>query len=458
MVFPVRDRAQEKPAESENEAPASEPPETRESFARALLAEFALAQEQERRPMERVEVPRGTLPTAVTPFTQRFGYEESLYETVRGFNQGWLQWGYLSEIDPVREIWADAAVNLYMSDIDGVAMDLKDPVGTSIITKWREIEHTVPDDEYKVLFKRAFASRWATDLGLTLRRKERSFKALDHAGMRELFGKLDPAPRIEQPEEIGVLQLGAIFAHRIKKQKDTFFMVDMWKYAPEQFGGGKSQLLLQILAATARFAGYKFDFRRDVVYADDHARLRRFLGDREVNACRGVDELDQFAYKRRSQHGEQKATIDVWKRNRKWGQLWGASGPSLWELDEFLRDIKVTHRIRIRTWDDEARIGTAEVFAKGGDKDEMTDTWGHFNMSFEYRAMPSVLYDAYKACVRYVEDYQRSPDHSALDKHLADKPEWLADLVNRDMSTLGTPEVPTSSESVKTEPGVGTDQ
>jgi len=390
-----------------------------------------------------IEADRGRLPPrlemgpprileSAVPFVQRYGYEVVLARARERFDQGWSSYGFLGDIFPTREWWTVAEAKAYLGKISSLQLDLDDVVGTSLFTKWRELEPSLPDDADKPLRMMEIADAVATKMGLTIRQKSKGFAALPREKMA--LG-IDPTRQIEQPENIGVLQLASLFGERARRSTDTFFVVDIWNWAPEQFGGGKSQLLLQLLAEVSAYLRHvldpppqPFDFRHDCVYSADHGRLRRFLGDRTPNVARGVDEMDQFAYKRTSQVGAQKATIAVWKRNRKWGQVWGGCSPSLWELDEFLREIKVTHRVRIREWDADKREGHAEVFAKGGPKNEATDEWGHFLMDFDFRSLPNEMYLAYKDLVAYVEDHP-SETKSALDAYLKAHPDHLADVV-----------------------------
>lgn len=258
------------------------------------------------------------------------------------------------------------------------------------------------------------------------------FRPWDSEAMR--FTTRSSAALVEKPEEIGVLQIARTFADRVQRQRDTFFVVDISMEAAEQFGGGKTHILIQLLQAASFYIPSVFDLRHDMTFGDDHARLRRHLQNHEQGACRGVDELDQFAYKRDTNKGANKATIAVWKRNRKWGQLWGGCTPSIWELDPFLRDIKITHRIRIKEWDDNRRRGYAELFTKGGYQDPEKDRWGRFNMGFDYGPISSPAYLAYKEIVTFVEDHYSTPTESSLDKFLRDNPDWLKDEIESVLS------------------------
>ena len=347
-------------------------------------------------------------------FINRMTFETDLLTTIYQIKSTYISWGYTSGYDYRTYYWFLAVARLFL-----MFLSSQGQTRPTLSMKWQAMESRVPFLERPMeMMELALAE--ANRLGLTLRSKQHAFKALPREKMQ--IG-LDPNRRIEEPETIGVLQLADLVARSAEKRRDVFMVIDTALNADISFGAGKSQLMLQVLDETYNRLGKKFDFRHDVVYAEDHVRFRKLLTDKTPLSPFGVDELDQFAYAREAMKGENKETMQDLKRTRKWGRpIVGCCG-SLWQLDPFLRDIKITHRIRIEYWDDENYRGRATVWRKGGFSVQPEDRWGKWPPEFpmEFSGIPAEAFQRYHQCALLAEE----SGSGGMDKFLAKNSRWL---------------------------------
>ncbi len=284
-----------------------------------------------------------------------------------------------------------------------------------------EIKTLTPELRNKLgLLKVGYAWNYTARTKLGLEAMKEPFKPYTTDDLKLLFTNKDNGT----PDQYGTNQVAGIIAESARKRRDCFMVIDVGSTGPFQYGAGKSQLMLQLIHQAYLLLGGIFNPAMDVVYSDDRVRFNRLLDDVEPLKPFGVDEFDPFCYKRNWSKTDNKEIVIKLTRTRKWGRpLIGCTG-SIWQLDQFLRDIKITHRIRIVDWDDEHLVGRAQIHRKGGFQKEEEDKWGMWLFSFDYYGIPSV---AYKQYVKLVLAAEKSSGETGLDRFLQNNPGFLAD-------------------------------
>lgn len=354
------------------------------------------------------------LPPRVQPwsvFTQRMTFETELLSDLDEIQKIFNRWGYRYAWDVHARFWFEFVADKYLGIVSS-----QSPQTPTLRQRWEAISPSI-EGWRRPLACLEMALTEARRLGLTLRMRDQAYHPLTRDAMLKL---IDPDRKLEEPEQIGILQIAAEISEAAKERRDCFVIIDV---SPRirQFGAGKSQLMMQVLAETNRMLGNGFDARWDVVYGEDHRRFRRLLGDTSPEHAFGVDELDQFAYSREAMKGANKETMQTLKQTRKWGRPIVACSASLWQLDPFLRDIKITHRFRIEEWDSKNRRGRATVWEKGGFADPPNDLWGRVPpvLTFEFVGLPSDSYKLYYECA-----ILSTREREGMDKYLKDHPSW----------------------------------
>ncbi len=383
--------------------------EVAESPQDRLRASSAVATEYAQRRLRGEGPPDVKSPTL---FLQRMTFETELLATIDQVKSIYIQWGYTFAYN-----WATYYWLYYVAEYFLRALSSQSEMSPTLYQRFKSREISVPffDRPMEML---EMSLREARHLGLTLRTARPAHAALPRDKMLAL---IDPSRQIEHPEQIGVLQIAADIAEAAKERRDCFIVIDV---SPRirQFGAGKSQLLVQILAEANAMLGNGFDARFDIVYGEDHKRFRRLLNETTPEHAFGVDELDQFAYAREAMKGSNKETMQTLKQTRKWGRPIVACSASLWQLDPFLRDIKITHRVRIEEWDGKKREGRATVFEKGGFPDPPNDLWGRFPpiIAFDFMGLPAASYRTYYECAILAS----KAGGEGMDKFLRENPSW----------------------------------
>jgi len=346
-----------------------------------------------------------------TLFLQRMDFETELLATINQVKTIFVQWAYTYAYKWETYYWAYYVGDYFLRILSSQGGGVK----PTLFERWRARELSVPFFERPMeMLEMALAE--AHRLGLTLRKGRPVEAPLPREKMLKL---IDPERRIENPETIGVLQLAADLAEFARDRVDCFVLIDVSPHI-RQFGAGKTQLLIQLVAETNAQLGHVFDVRHDIVYGEDHKRFRHLLNDTDPEHAFGVDELDQFAYSREAMKGANKETVQTLKQTRKWGRPVIGCSASLWQLDPFLRDVKITHRVRIEEWDRKARRGRAVVFEKGGFPEPPNDKWGRYPpvRAFEFEGLGPASYALTIECALLA---RRTGD---MDKYLREHPTW----------------------------------
>ncbi len=347
-----------------------------------------------------------------TTFIQRMDFETEILRMREQVRTLFIQWGY-DQLSWRKRYWLEQTLTEFLVTLSSQSIE-----APTLTQKWEAKKASVPWlDQPMAMLEMALAE--ANKLGLTLRKGRPIEAPLPRDKMLKL---IDPDRKIERPEAIGVLQLATDIAEAARDRVDCFVLIDV---SPRirQFGAGKTQLLMQVLAEVNSMLGKTFDVRHDVVYGEDHKRFRRLLSETEAEHAFGVDELDQFAYSREAMKGPNKETMQTLKQTRKWGRPIVGCSASLWQLDPFLRDVKITHRIRIEEWDRKSRRGRAVVFEKGGFPDPPNDMWGRIPpvRAFEFEGLGAKAYNLTVECALLA---RRAGD---MDKYLRENPSWPED-------------------------------
>ena len=256
-------------------------------------------------------------------------------------------------------------------------------------------------------------------------------------------------------EEAGVVQIAEIIANASRRLRLCVMCIDGSPYMESPYGGGKSQLLIQLLYWAYRELGAKacavckkflgcikeetcklcgaeltpvdFDLRKDIVFRKDRDRMLRMFRAYDRRLPWGIDELDQFYDRRSWARAENKAVVEALQMYRKAGSpVIGACG-SLWNLDERMRHKILTFRLEIQSWDDDAYRGKAALFRKWGPpawQDELQNQWGRWVMNIEFNGLTKPQFDLYNACnLKCMENEERGGMDTFLLKH----PTWGVD-------------------------------
>lgn len=275
----------------------------------------------------------------------------------------------------------------------------------------------------KGLVKIGYALNYMKRVKLGLREVVAPYKAVPTAAMGPLVrNALDDFGL--KPEEGGVVQIAEIVANASRRYRLCVFVIDGSPFMLSPYGGGKSQLLTQILYWSYQELDKTFDARQEIVYRKDTARMVRMFRAYDRHLPWGIDELDQFFDRREWAKPENKALVQAMQMYRKAGSpVIGACG-SIWNLDERMRHKILTYRLEITRWDDDNFAGEAALFQKWGPpayQKEEEDQWGKWLMNIAFKGLTKEQFDLYMGCnLKTLEN----EDRGGLDSYLERHPQW----------------------------------
>lgn len=305
---------------------------------------------------------------------------------------------------------------------------------TTVFDEYRELEDTV-EDLLDLPFKKVEKIGAAMQtVGMALKESEKPFEAVPAAKMAKLFRYGAELPSHSELEKYGILQVAAYWKENmIDLGLDIFCVVETPKKI-YPFGTGKTTLILQVAGAMATIMEDDFDPRRDVAYATDLPRIRRFFDDHERNQVRAIDEGKVVWGRRTAMTGGQKRDMALLSMTRKDEQAWLVAVSNIFRLDQDIFEEKATHVLRItdpgtstikRGW------GQAILYEKT-DCDEDKDQWGRrkFPIKWVDFGARSGIREVYRACDAYTKSHVRQiveDDISPLDQLLSEQPDWNLD-------------------------------
>ncbi len=260
--------------------------------------------------------------------------------------------------------------------------------------------------------------------GLLHRPGTKPFQAVPAEAMRLEVRKDLDAWQVP-PDEAGVVQVAELLVQAIAKKRLCVMIIDVDPFAGLAYGGGKSQLLTQILywAYELLELSVKFDPRKDMVYRQDRKRLSRMFRE-NLQIPWGVDEINQFFDKWNWGAKEDKGNTHEVAMYRKVGRpIVGACG-SIWELNERMRIQIVTHRLEITRWDEDLFTGEAQLFRKYGPpkyQNEEENKWGLEVFPIKFRGLTEDQFRLIDACANKTHEIE---DAMSLDDWLIKNPEW----------------------------------
>lgn len=242
-------------------------------------------------------------------------------------------------------------------------------------------------------------------------------------------------PYQERPDESGVADIAKRVVESILKRRLMLLIVDVDPYAGIAFGGGKSQLLLQIAYWSFYLQGIVFDPRHDEVFRADRKRFTRLIAlSHEVPIP--VDEINQFFDMWNWTDPRNQYLVHQVEMYRKVGRPILGACSQLWILNKRFREIIVTHRLSVTKWDDDAYQGEATLFEKYGPpaaQDEKENKWGREVQRIKFAGLTPRFFRFYSA----LADKTRDVDED-LDAWMQNNTSWLADHADQ------VPQAPTA--------------
>lgn len=148
-------------------------------------------------------------------------------------------------------------------------------------------------------------------------------------------------------------------------------------------GAGKTNLglwlayaIAQILQKAAEAAGlgdvFSFDVETDAIIRDDLKAFKIAVKDRRFGRIVFVDEAEWFFFNEWHAYKEVRALTPEFMSNRKEGRVWILLIPTIWKMQDFMRETRIQWRIRMET------RYTATIFVRSAARKNLPkkDVWG----------------------------------------------------------------------------------
>lgn len=160
---------------------------------------------------------------------------------------------------------------------------------------------------------------------------------------------------------------------------DVCFVVEQNTHQRQgSVGGGKSNLLLLILAKIAQEIGTTFWPPDDLVVKDDYRKFFRLLHRDRPYGMHGIDELFSFFNRQIWNSPLIKTTTHNFIHNRKDHKVWGGAIPTIW------RAVPTFHMDRVNILFRAMHHDEIEVYQHTGFQEEDQNRWGGYLTTVEH--------------------------------------------------------------------------
>lgn len=378
--------------------------------------------------------PQPTVGQEITVLGQHYDVTSRYATYLNRLDSMLQQTDYLFELDPNAFWKLNAEIDHLAYEIFGQlypkeTLARADP---PVVQRYKSIASDESDWGETIHAKEQFLSALIKEAGLGTKDKAPVLRAVPSAAMRIKIREILEPWQMEV-EDAGILQVAQRLVDAIHHRRLVILIVDVDPYSGLAFGGGKSQLLYQLLYWVNDLLDETYDARKDCVYRQDRKRFKRLILDPDVVII-GLDEANQFFDQWEWQNPQNKWLVHQIEMYRKIGTrgsipILGACG-SIWNLNKRFRELIVTDRLMVTKWDDDAFKGEATLYHKWGPpaaQEEKENRWGKEELEISYDGLTKEQFSYYSEVVDKARE-----QNDELDPWCKSHPKWLAEYAGQD--------------------------